>query len=1356
VTLSAPIAAPSPASAAPPLRLTGTVVAQFFRFRCERQLRYELVPASERGGGVPRDNADAAAGPVVGHRAGMELLARAGRAWERRKLLHLRERLGPERVLAAGWDGSGEAKRLPVADVLLALRSPGAYRFLVQPELRLAHPAPFLARYGLDAARVDLAASRPDLIRLRVGRDGRPRLGIADIKWSREAGIPHFAQVAFYSLLLEEMCRAEGIDAVVERRRGWIWSRGSRGPRPFALAAYRHHVQEFLREDLARAASIAPADAGWHLEQRCAGCRFFAHCRAQADAGDDLARVPGITPLAKQVLRGRGVASVTSLGTALLRRDTFTGCHALEANETALKQRTQAIRWGKVFDVEGQTRLMGGAESVRALVSADADPVTGTVFALGLRVERPGGKAQEHVFLSPEGTPDGERAMLRGFLARALEVAVEAAAAGGAAPPLGRRRSGAAPGSLRFFVWDRAELENLRGLVTRHVGDPDVGSALARFADAVFPPSRRGINPGAPGTVLLDAVSELFALPVAYAYDLASVSDALRPAEDARPFAPPAEYAWPWSSQVAFERIHDVWRGRASTDAAPADRLRVEGPLVDGVGVDRGAEPQSLAAARQSRHRARDGRSSSNAAVEVERGIRATVAAKLAAMDSVVRAVRERAVRRGESRLAGDDGFVPAPGGDEPIAEPTLEKLRLFVQLEAAAEAIAIRALHALPARDRARRFEAIRGMEMVERRADGKLVFEFDAECREAKFRPGDFALVLTNEDTDGLVETDRKPWLRRRLMMELVDYDLAASPPRVLLAPSSGFDAALKDGQIHLDRVCVLDRASTDFNSARLVATLRRLAAGDGEAAAVLSLLQGEVPAGWPLPVSGGGARDLLDRASDHLGRPVLNREQERARRAVFERACSVIWGPPGTGKTYLLAWTLLSLAASARREGRPLRILVTSATHRAVVNVLVRMAREVEGADIAWPLRAVKLKGSGSEADADLDGTAVELIDDAKLPSLLQASEDSGEPIVVGGTVWSLWKQMRAANAAGGAGDDEEGEDSPVRPWFDVVVIDEASQVKVPDALVAMSSLRAGGRVVLCGDDRQLAPVVRGSYGGKGETLFGSAFTHFAARYRKLMLRESRRMNAALVEYPREQFYPGLFSVVSDQKLTVASAPPTNDPADALLWELFFRPEDAVVLCTYRGFRATARNPFEAALAARLAHLARVGLVDRRTGSAFSVEAFKAEGLAILSPHRAQNSAILGELAAGGWPRSELPVVDTVERMQGNEREMIVVSYAVADGEYAEREAEFLLNPNRFNVAVTRARSKLIVLMSEEVLRALPRDERVMADSMAVKGYPAHCADAVRDVELPGPGGAIVLVTIRTRRLGWRPSL
>ena len=462
------------------------------------------------------------------------------------------------------------------------------------------------------------------------------------------------------------------------------------------------------------------------------------------------------------------------------------------------------------------------------------------------------------------------------------------------------------------------------------------------------------------------------------------------------------------------------------------------------------------------------------------------------------------------------------------------------------------------------------------------------------------------------------------------------------------------------------------------------------------------------------------------------------------MFDQAVSVVWGPPGTGKTYLLAWMLIGLAAAARRANRPLRILVSAATHRAIVNVLARIARELEAAGIQPPLRAVKLAGRGSEADADLEGTAVEVIRDDDLPKVLAESVQTGEPVLVGSTVWSLWKQMKAIDK--GARDDGS-EGIPVRPLFDVVVIDEASQMKVPDALIALSSIRRGGRVILAGDDRQLPPILHGRY-PPDETLFGSAFTHFAGRFGRLALRESRRMNRALVRWPRHLFYPGFVSRDAERRLVVApDAVDLTDPLDALLWDTFLRPEDAVVLATYSGVRATARNAFEARLVARIAHLARDGMVDPATGAAYTPEILRSHGLAVISPHRAQNSAILGELTAGCWPRETLPVVDTVERMQGNERELVLVSYAVADGEYVEREAEFLLNPNRFNVSITRPRSKLIVFVSDDILRTVPADERVMTASRAIKGYPDHFAASPREVEVPTPDGGVVRLKVRT---------
>lgn len=1296
-------------TAADALRLTGTLVSQYFRFGCDRQLRWQMVPRALRGADVPAPNRDPLAGPLVGVRPGMGLLTQAGRRFERQALRSLVRYYGESRVVSAGHDEHGDAARLPYDAVVRALRDPGEALWLIQPELRLPDAAAFAARFGTDPD-VQVAPAQPDLIRIGRDRRGRLMFGVADVKWSREATVQHYAQVAFYTVLLEEICRAEGIEGTVETRWGWLWTRGSRGPKRFPLAAYRHHVVEFLRADLPRIAAAAPAEVAWHLRPRCTSCAFFHHCRAEADRTDDLSRVVGLTPLAKRELNARGIHSVRELRKAEFRRGIYEGCHALESAEGTLKKRVQALDYGKIKEGEKQSFRMGVGESIRVLLSAEGDPVSGTVFALGLKVERGSGRGVSEVFLAKDGSEDAEREMLVRFLLRASDVVYAAEEASRAAGEGGRRGVKAA----HVFVWDRGEAELLRECLQRHLGDPGTQPGIAGVSRLLFPAGDAGGSP--PGTVVLDVVSELFALPIPYAWDLASVSAELQPSEGAAVHRPRADYGWPLSSQVAYERIHNVWRDRP---------YRANGEA--------------------------------QAPWEVEREIERTVRSKLQAMDSVIHAIREAAAKRRDPVLRMEAAFAAAADGSgDAIPHATLEKLRLFTLAEAAEEAVAIRQLHALPTEDRARRFECISGLNKVETLANGHVVFEFDEACREAKFRPGDFALVLTNDDARTLGETDGKAWLRRKLMVELIDYDLAAHPPRVTLASDNKWET-LEKNQLHgkplldLDRVCVLDRASVDFTTRRVVATLRALAGGAGESDFVMGMLGGAVPDGWLRPLDADAAwADTVAPAADALNRPILNAEQAEAWRAAFDRTVSVVWGPPGTGKTYLLAWQLIGLAAAARRDGRPLRILVSAATHRAIVNVLSRIDRELAAAGIASPLRAVKLAGRGSEADADLAGSSVDLIRDEDLPSVLAASDGDGLPVVVGSTVWSLWKQMRAMNGAAAEEDEDADPTLPIRPLFDVVVIDEASQMKVPDALVALSSIRRGGRVILAGDDRQLPPILHGRY-PREDTLFGSAFAHFAERFGRFQLRESRRMNRALVRWPRRLFYPGLVSMDPRRRLSLApDAVDLSDPLDSLLWDAFLAPDDAVVFCTYEGVRATARNAVEASLVGRIARLARAGMLDPATGERYTAEAFRSHALAVISPHRAQNSAILGELVAGGWPREELPVVDTVERMQGNERELILVSYAVADREYAEREAEFLLNPNRFNVSITRPRSKLIVFMSEDILRTVPQDEEVMTESTAIKGYPAHFAHAPREIDYPAPGGKTVRLRVRVAHL------
>jgi DNA replication ATP-dependent helicase Dna2 len=70
----------------------------------------------------------------------------------------------------------------------------------------------------------------------------------------------------------------------------------------------------------------------------------------------------------------------------------------------------------------------------------------------------------------------------------------------------------------------------------------------------------------------------------------------------------------------------------------------------------------------------------------------------------------------------------------------------------------------------------------------------------------------------------------------------------------------------------------------------------------------------------------------------------------------------------------------------------------------------------------------------------------------------------------------------------------------------------------------------------------------------------------------------------------------------------------------------------------------------------------------------------------------------------------VVDTVERIQGQERDIIIVSLTTSDPAHAVQRAEFYFQPNRLNVAITRPRVKRIVIGSPLLFAARPPDKRL----------------------------------------------
>ncbi|OWK35714.1 Superfamily I DNA and RNA helicases and helicase subunits-like [Fimbriiglobus ruber] len=107
----------------------------------------------------------------------------------------------------------------------------------------------------------------------------------------------------------------------------------------------------------------------------------------------------------------------------------------------------------------------------------------------------------------------------------------------------------------------------------------------------------------------------------------------------------------------------------------------------------------------------------------------------------------------------------------------------------------------------------------------------------------------------------------------------------------------------------------------------------------------------------------------------------------------------------------------------------------------------------------------------------------------------------------------------------------------------------------------------------------------------------------------------------------------------------------------------------------------------------------------------------------PHRAQRAALrhaFPELCVID-PATGLPArsaVDTVERFQGGERTVVLVSATESDRGYLLAPAGFLLDPRRLTVAVSRAKQKMILVASRNVFSLFSPDDETFTNALLWK--------------------------------------
>ena len=358
-----------------------------------------------------------------------------------------------------------------------------------------------------------------------------------------------------------------------------------------------------------------------------------------------------------------------------------------------------------------------------------------------------------------------------------------------------------------------------------------------------------------------------------------------------------------------------------------------------------------------------------------------------------------------------------------------------------------------------------------------------------------------------------------------------------------------------------------------------------------------------------------------------------------------CQLTQGPPGTGKTRVLAEVVRN------RLARGERILVTSFTHRAIHNALAAVVR-------ACPDTPDICKIGPRVHDPTLVCASFERFAESPLA-------ESGGGYIVGATPFTAFSRRM-----GGA-------------EFDAVVFDEAGQITLPLALLAM--LR-GEVYLFMGDHRQLPPVLLSM--APGEAADQSIFGHLRGRGFDHRLNTTYRMNTEITAWPSQEFYFGELRPHASVATRRAAYPGGNG---APAWANILDAAAPVVLVLRDADGAWKESRAEAALVADLVE----DLVARR--------GVPPENIGVVVPYRRQARAIRRRLRGRAALRAAgaEPVVDTVERMQGQEREVIIVGLTADDPEFLRWQIPFLLQPNRINVCFTRARSKLVVIGNRHLL-------------------------------------------------------
>ena len=390
---------------------------------------------------------------------------------------------------------------------------------------------------------------------------------------------------------------------------------------------------------------------------------------------------------------------------------------------------------------------------------------------------------------------------------------------------------------------------------------------------------------------------------------------------------------------------------------------------------------------------------------------------------------------------------------------------------------------------------------------------------------------------------------------------------------------------------------------------------------------------------------ARDLLlrnlPRTNEVVKKTDITLELAKDWSLKLDNSVLSIQGPPGTGKSYTASNMIIDLIKAKKKIG------VTALSHKVITGLLEKIQSEADKAGLK--INMIQKVSGGDEADYPW----LTFSDNAKMLSHI------GTANVVAGTSF-MWSTPNYNESV------------------DYLFVDEAGQLALIDTLAISLSTK---NIILLGDPQQLQQPQQGVHPEGTEV---SALEHVINGHQTIspeqgvFLKETWRMHPTICAFDSELFYESKLS--ARVELTNQSIIGNTKFAGSGLFH---------VSVNHKGNTNASQEEVDEIIKIVL----ELTKGDVKWNNSENVQTVVTKNdIKIISPYNAQVQRILEQI--------EDVSVGTVDKFQGQEAPVIIYSVATSSPEDAPRGMEFLYSPNRFNVAVSRARGIFIMVSNPSI--------------------------------------------------------